>query len=94
MLRCSFGDRGSFALSRLAYFHRDRFVAYAFVAVPYMPPNGKDFNFEEMYTQAVKKFGFGLGGYQVFLCEPDAPQILFDHVSNSIFSCSVDVEIL
>lgn len=73
--------RGSFLVSRLAYFHQDRFIAFAFLTVSYMPPAGTPFDANAINAQMEQMVGYGPLGYQIFFCEDGAPEILREHVS-------------
>ena len=67
-------------MSRLANYHNDRFLAFAFLSVSYMPPN-PNFNYERMITSNRSTFGNECYGYWSFFAREDAAAILEAHVS-------------
>ena len=71
--------RGSTLTARLSNYFPDRFIGFAFLAVPYNPPRAK-FNYEEALAQATKLIGFQVIGYWAFFNEDDAAQIIEEHV--------------
>ena len=77
--------RGAFLVSRLAYYHQERFLGFAFLAAPYMPVTGTEFNVEAVNTQLEQMFGYRPYGYQEFLCEDGAAAILKEHVRRFLF---------
>ena len=65
--------------SRLSYYFPDRFIGFAFLALPYNPPRPK-YNYEEALAQATKLAGYQTIGYWAFFNEDDAAQIIEEHV--------------
>lgn len=74
--------RGSKAVSRLASYHPDRFVAYAFVVVPFCPVS-PDNEFHASLVNTEKLFGYPLYSYWLFFGEGDADGLFRKHVSIS-----------
>ena len=75
--------RGSFIIARLASVSPDRILAYAFLAVSYIPPN-LDFDFEAALKATKAAFGYEVGGYQAFLADNEAAGIIEKNVSRRI----------
>ncbi|EKM57398.1 uncharacterized protein PHACADRAFT_208465 [Phanerochaete carnosa HHB-10118-sp] len=76
-------DWGCKAISRLANYYPERFLAYAFLAVPFAeitPPT--DF---QMYLDYVKRvYGYELYGYWSFFSAPDANELIQVHVDSFV----------
>lgn len=68
-------DWGVKIASRLANLYADRFIAFAFLAVGYMPPQPQ-FNLEVALAMTKKAFGYELFGYWKFLSEDGADKIV------------------
>ncbi|KAL8833509.1 MAG: hypothetical protein Q9170_004226 [Blastenia crenularia] len=68
-------DWGSFLLSRMANYHPERILAYAFLDVGYSPPNGK-FNVDDINNATERKIGYPIFGYWYFFNAPDAADIM------------------
>ncbi|KAF8064070.1 Alpha/Beta hydrolase protein [Lyophyllum atratum] len=63
-------DWGSTLVSRLANYHADRFLAFAFLALSYVPPSYA--KFEETAAQLAKLVEYEVLGYWNFFAEKDA----------------------
>ncbi|EKM57396.1 uncharacterized protein PHACADRAFT_255121 [Phanerochaete carnosa HHB-10118-sp] len=76
-------DWGSKAVSRLASYHPERFIAYAFFAVAFMevtPPT--DF---QIYLDYLKRvYGYDLFGYWTFFSAPDANEVIQAHMESFV----------
>ena len=85
--------RGSKAVSRLASYYPDRFVAYAFLAVPYIPPRGPMGSFEDFLKLMRTLTGSDLFGYWLFFSEDDVDQVIRTHVRDAAdVSCALLIE--
>jgi soluble epoxide hydrolase/lipid-phosphate phosphatase len=73
-------DWGSLLQSRLANYHPDRFLGYAFLDIGYRAPGGR-FNLAAVNAFTKQHVGYELSGYWTFFERPDASQVLKDHVS-------------
>ncbi|KAF9455041.1 alpha/beta-hydrolase [Macrolepiota fuliginosa MF-IS2] len=74
-------DMGSKVVSRLANFHEDRFLGFAFLAVPYVPPRPN--SNMELTAQATKKMcGYELNGHFMFFSEEDAAETVQRHLES------------
>lgn len=80
MLKMNDDCRGAGIVSRLATVAPERFLAYAFLAVPYVPPNPKP-NFEQTLAMTKAMFGYELFGYWLFFAEDDTPKLVEQNVS-------------
>ena len=69
-------------LSRLANYHPDRFLSYAFLDIAYFPPGpGLDYeSIKALNQKSLETFGYEVFGYWLFNDQPDAAKILDDHV--------------
>ena len=67
--------RGSSFLSRLAYYHPERFSKYAFLDVAYAPPRGH-FSIDVVNEQSEKLLGYPVFGYWPFFNEPNAGELM------------------
>lgn len=76
-------DWGSAAVSRLSNYHPDRFLAYAFFAVQYLPVEPPA-NFTEVLAAQMAQFGYELYGYWFFYVEKDANAILQEHMDSFV----------
>lgn len=76
-------DWGSSILSRLANYHPERFLLYAFLDIGYTPPGrGLDLQTVKHVNASVKEHaGFEIFGYWLFFMEEDAASLLNEHVS-------------
>jgi len=77
-------DWGSALCSRLANYHQDRFIGFAFLALNYFPPS-PDFDIEALNALSFKEFGYTNFGYWTFFAREDAAQIIESHI-NAFFS--------
>lgn len=77
---CILCFRGSFIVARIANVAPERILAYAFLAISYLAPN-PDFDLEAALKVTKAAFGYELIGYQVFLAEDAAAEILEKNVS-------------
>ena len=75
--------RGVKAVSRLANYFPERFIAFVFLAVPYVtiiPPTDT-----RMLLEPPKKaYSYGLYGYWLFFSEDDANDVVQLHVSSNL----------
>ncbi|KIY00265.1 uncharacterized protein Z520_03950 [Fonsecaea multimorphosa CBS 102226] len=71
-------DWGSFLLSRLANYHRERFQSYSFLDVAYMVP-GVEFDVDAFEESAKAQFGYVQFGFWKFLIEDDAAALIGQH---------------
>jgi len=67
-------DWGCGLLSRLANYYADRFIAFSFLAVGYVPPSDK--GFEDNLALGKKLAGYELFGYWPFFAENGAHKII------------------
>lgn len=74
--------RGSRIVSRLANYFPDRFIAYAFFAVPFNPPHAFS-NVNQILAFTKQQFGYELIGYWLFFSEEGAESIIRAHVSTT-----------
>ena len=77
--------RGSKAVSRLASYFPERFVAYAWLDVGHMPPPKHTTNtheFAQWLSKVEAENNAKLWGYWAFFCSEDAPEIIASHVSH------------
>ena len=74
--------RGSVLVSRLATYYRDdaRFLAFAFLAVSYLPPAPDD-DIHKTNAMTKEMLGYEVLGYQLFFAEESTGQIIKEHVS-------------
>ena len=82
-MRLIFSDRGSALSSRLANYHPERFIAFAFLSVCYMPPS-PDFDLDAINNQSIQLFGYPCFGYWHFYAREDAAEIIEAHVSTTV----------
>ncbi|KAG5220521.1 alpha/beta-hydrolase [Salix suchowensis] len=78
--------RGSQVTARLADLYEDRFIAFAFFAVGYVPPN-PDFDLDQVLARTKQVVGFELLGYWKFFSEADAPALIEKNVRRSTITC-------
>ncbi|KAF7979934.1 hypothetical protein HWV62_40356 [Athelia sp. TMB] len=71
-------DWGSVVNSRLINFFPERISAASFLAVGYIPPKGRS-NWRAALEQTKNTFGREVFGYQLFLVEDDAAEIIEKH---------------
>lgn len=71
-------DWGSILTSRLAVFHKNRFLAFAFLAVGYSP-SAADFDYEKGLALTKQALGYETLGYWQFFCEDGADRVIKDH---------------
>ncbi|KAI0320410.1 alpha/beta-hydrolase [Amylostereum chailletii] len=76
-------DWGSVAVSRLANFHADRFIGFAFLAVGYAPPRPK---FDPAATAALMKqvLGYVPSGYWPTFSAEGADKLIEGHIDSFI----------
>ena len=67
-------------VSRLCNYFPERFIAYAFIAVPHNPP-WPTLTMETLLAGTKAQFGYELYGYWLFFSEDGAEKILEDNVS-------------
>jgi soluble epoxide hydrolase/lipid-phosphate phosphatase len=73
-------DWGSFLLSRMTTYHRERLLSSAFLATPYRAP-GQIIDVDSVNAMSKKDLGFELLGYWKFFKKEDAGEIVKEHVS-------------
>ncbi|TFK77218.1 alpha/beta-hydrolase [Pluteus cervinus] len=71
-------DWGSKITSRLANRFSDRFIAFAFLAVGYVPPR-PNVTYEQFLAVSKQAAGRELIGYWAFFSEDDAPELVSKH---------------
>ncbi|EKM57395.1 uncharacterized protein PHACADRAFT_194943 [Phanerochaete carnosa HHB-10118-sp] len=74
---------GSKAVSRLANYYPERFLAYAFFAVPFMkitPP----INFQIYLDYLKQLYGYEIYAYWTFFSAPDANEVLQAHIDSFV----------
>ncbi|KAL8934486.1 MAG: hypothetical protein Q9216_005886 [Gyalolechia sp. 2 TL-2023] len=76
-------DWGSVLNSRLASYHPERVLAYAFLAIGYSAPAGK-FDVEVINNKTEELLGYPIYGYWHFFNAPDAAEIMVSNVRTSI----------
>ncbi|KAF8064071.1 alpha/beta-hydrolase [Lyophyllum atratum] len=76
-------DWGSILVSRLANYHPDRFIAFAFLVVSYVYPS--DAKLEDVLALTKQLVGYELLGYWAFFSEKDAHEIVEKNM-DSFFS--------
>lgn len=85
-LPCNYANapstRGSFLLSRLANYHPERFLAYAFIDHGYIAPGHglTTARIQHINSSVQANLGFSMFGYFLFFDEEDAPKLLDEHV--------------
>ncbi|KAI5122577.1 hypothetical protein M0805_004794 [Coniferiporia weirii] len=77
-------DWGSGLNSRLANYYPERFIAFAFLALGYLPPIPV-FDIDAINAMSLEKNGYSKFGYWKFFAEADAAKILEEHIE-SFFS--------
>ncbi|KIP01965.1 hypothetical protein PHLGIDRAFT_319667 [Phlebiopsis gigantea 11061_1 CR5-6] len=75
-------DWGAQPVSRLANWHPERVIAYAFIVVPYMAPWPQDFHYETYAASTKEDHGREIFGYWSFFSRDDVDQILQDHIES------------
>lgn len=83
-------DWGSGVSSRLANYFPQRFRAYAFLALGYLPPDG-NFDIDAVNAKSVETNGYAKFGYWKFFAKEGADKIVEDHVS--LFFLFIDVKL-
>ena len=78
--------RGSAVLSGLVHYYQDRFHAFAWLAINYVPPNPIPFDWEKALAGARSVAGNDMIGYQRFFYEPDDAALCQKNVSFSPLS--------
>ena len=73
-------NRGSRVASRLANLYPARFIAFAFLAVGYNPPN-PSWNWVELNEMLKTALGRELGGYQVWFSEDGTAKTIESNVN-------------
>ncbi|KAJ3555945.1 hypothetical protein NM688_g2295 [Phlebia brevispora] len=74
-------DWGSKAASRLASHFPDRFLAYAFLAVPYVPLHSS-IKFEDYLAAAKQRNGYETFGYWLFFSSEEADNVIKQHIDS------------
>ncbi|KDQ63390.1 hypothetical protein JAAARDRAFT_29416 [Jaapia argillacea MUCL 33604] len=74
-------DWGSNVVSRLASYHADRFIGYAFLAVGYSPPS-PDFDYEKIMAMIKQAVGYEIMGYWAFFSEDGADKVIEEHIDS------------
>ena len=72
--------RGSQVVSRLANLHPDRFIAYGFVTIGYMPLSQESFDAAAVAAQFKSIAGRDVIGYWEFFLAEDAASVIESHV--------------
>jgi soluble epoxide hydrolase/lipid-phosphate phosphatase len=70
--------RGSFLTSRLASYYPERFLAFGFLSVGYISPEGT--NLQAVMNHTKKTLGYEIFGYFLFFSEEGADAIIETHV--------------
>ena len=79
--------------SRLANRYADRFTAFAFLAVWYLPPNTNPTSFEETNALTKQLIGYEIFGYWLFFSAEGSDKIIEDHVSPiTFFVCAILIQ--
>ncbi|KAJ3557328.1 hypothetical protein NM688_g1530 [Phlebia brevispora] len=76
-------DWGTKAASRLASYFPDRFIAYAFLAVPYVPLY-LPIKFEDFLAAWKQRNGYDTYGYWPFFSSEQADRVLKDHIDSFV----------
>ncbi|GJE91560.1 alpha/beta hydrolase [Phanerochaete sordida] len=76
-------DWGSLAVSRLSNYFPERFLAYAFLAVQFLPPEVPA-NFSAVLAAQQAQYGYELYGYWLFYAEHDANAIIQAHMDSYV----------
>lgn len=72
-------DWGSKTVSVIANLYSDRFLAFGFLTVGYLPPMSIGTSIEELRQSAIENLGYENFGYWEFLSAPDGPDVIKDH---------------
>jgi pimeloyl-ACP methyl ester carboxylesterase len=84
-------DWGSKLTSRLYNYYPDRFKAYGFLSLCYLPPD-PNFDVEKASAMVQSMLGYDVFGYQLFFSEDGAEQVILDHVRLlSVLTLSCDI---
>ena len=75
-------NRGSIFLSRIANYHEDRFLCFAWLAIAYFPPLRGNFNVDEINAKSVETVGYPFFGYWHFFNSAEAADLLDHNVSS------------
>ncbi|KDQ63388.1 hypothetical protein JAAARDRAFT_44283 [Jaapia argillacea MUCL 33604] len=73
-------DWGSIIASRLASYHADRFIGYAFLAVGYAPPS-PDFDYKKVMAMLKQAIGYEIS-YWDFFTEEGADKVIEEHIDS------------
>ncbi|KDQ63387.1 hypothetical protein JAAARDRAFT_202842 [Jaapia argillacea MUCL 33604] len=76
-------DWGAKITSRLASYYPDRFLAFAFLAVGYLPPS-PNLDIQQMLTQSKELLGYELFGYWNFFSSEGADRIIENNMDSFI----------
>jgi len=79
-------DWGAGIVSRLPNFFPERFLAYAYLNVPWLHPD-PDYDFEKFLAQSKALIGYEAFGYWIFFSEDGADKIIEDHIES--FMCTL-----
>ncbi|EJD35450.1 alpha/beta-hydrolase [Auricularia subglabra TFB-10046 SS5] len=77
-------DWGSALLSRVAVYHQERFIAFAWFALSFMSPVPQVMPFDVMLPWLKQNVGVELFAYQEFFLQPGAAKIIEDNVEGFI----------
>ena len=72
-------NRGSYIVSRLANLKANRFIAFAFFALGYFPPQ-PNFDFTALATKAKERLGYSPYGYWMTFSAEGADKLIEAHV--------------
>ncbi|EJD04163.1 alpha/beta-hydrolase [Fomitiporia mediterranea MF3/22] len=72
---------GSPLVSRLAYHHQERFVAFGTLASAYMPPDPNS-DYKKLAASTEEVFGCNLIGYWEYFASDDAPKLVEEHIDS------------
>ncbi|KAI0037021.1 alpha/beta-hydrolase [Vararia minispora EC-137] len=74
-------DWGSCMVSKLVNYFPERFEAFGFIAVGYMPPNPTR-NWEEETAKMKQFIGFDIWGYMPFMARDTTPKLIEEHMDS------------
>ena len=67
-------------LSRVANWFQDRFIAFAWLAAPYIAPSAEPFDYDKVIAVQRKMTGSDVSGYYSFFVKPEAHAIAEENV--------------
>ncbi|KAG6841799.1 hypothetical protein C0991_006683 [Blastosporella zonata] len=73
-------DWGSIVVSRLANYFPERFIAFAFLAVGYVPPSND--KFDDVFAKTTKLVGYEMFGYWYFFAAEKAPELIEKNIDS------------